>query len=305
MTYEDLLKDINKGKIAPSYLFVGEEEALKRDAVLRIKKKTGANFVIFDETKDIKEVFSPDIFGEKKIVLIKSFSEKDFIMKYINNPSPDIILIISLKKIDEKLTNLSVASFPKPYGERLKHWIRERFRGYERKITDSAINLLLETVGEDIDFLIPEIEKITLFSEKQELSESDILPILSKRLSKDIFDLLDAIGERKKSALSICNSLLSYGTSPGQILFMIEKRMREIFSLKDGIKEPTMRDWQYRKIAIYEKLFSKEEAYPIFSNLADCDLKLKSYSSNSRNIILLSSIYRLIIQKNRQLSCCY
>jgi|GEM_PF-6535292 len=283
MTYEELLRDINKGSIAPVYIFVGEEEALKRDALLRIRDKLKADLVFLGEAKDI----TPNIFGGKMVVVLREFP-----LKYKEDPS--ITLVIYKKKMEgEPAPKVSIVSFPKMTGKRLKYWIRERFREKGRAITESAITLLMETC-DDISFLIPEIDKIALFCEKSPLTENDILPILSKRFGKDIFSLLDAIGERKIKALSICNELLSQGVSPTYILFMIEKRMEEIFSLKDGIKDPKMKDWQYRRLLNYERLFSSNEAYPIFSNIANCSFKLKSYSSSAKPLILLSLIYHII-----------
>ncbi|MEW6007380.1 MAG: DNA polymerase III subunit delta [bacterium] len=298
MSYEDLLKDINREKIATGYLFVGEEDNLKRDAIFRIKDKRKASLIVFDDNKNLKEILSGDIFGENRVVVLKEpfIKEREIIAKYIKNPSPSITIIISLKKVDPSYS-IPVVAFPKLHFNNLKFWIRERFREKGRIIKESAIDLLLETVGEDTSFLIGEIEKITLFCSKKELSDNDILPILSGGKSKNIFDLLDAIGERKINALSICHSLLSYGDSPNYILFMIEKRMREIFSIKDGIKDETMKDWYYKKLSHQARLFLHNEASSIFSSLADCDLNLKSYSSHLREFILLSLVYH-ILSKN-------
>lgn len=281
MTYEDLLRNISKGRIAKGYIFAGKEEALKRDAVLRIRDKIGAS-LIFGE----KEALQEDIFGGKRIVVLNEL--KTGLIKR------DILPIAFVEKAKDFPKDVPIVSFPKLHSGRLKFWIKERFKEKERTITESAMNLLSEGTGEDISLLLSEIEKITLFCDKKWLKEDDISPILCKNPNKDIFDLLDAIGERKMDALSICNNLLFYGASPSYILFMIEKRMREIFSLKDGIKEEKMQDWQYRKTCSYERLFLKDEAYSIFSKLAECDLKLKLYSSNSKTIILLNLIYELV-----------
>ncbi|MEW6103544.1 MAG: DNA polymerase III subunit delta [bacterium] len=301
MSYEDLLKDINKEKIASGYLFVGEEDNLKRDAIFRIKDKRKANLVVLDDEKNLREVLSNDMFGESKVVVLKepSIKQRELIAKYIKNPSLSITIIISLKKVDSSYS-IPVVNFPKLHFNNLKFWIRERFRENGRIIKASAIDLMLETIGEDTSFLMGEIEKITLYCSKKEISDCDIFPILSKGESKNIFFLLDAIGERKMSALSICNDLLSYGDSCNRILFMMEKRLREIFSIKDGIRDEAMKDWQYRKISNQARLFSKEEGCFIFSSLADCDLKLKSYSPGSREFILLSLIYRICSSNQRK-----
>lgn len=286
MTCEELLRNINRGNIASGYIFEGGEDALKMDAVLRIRDKIGARLV-FDE----KDAFQEDIFSEKKIVVLRGLSK----IELIKNTPPSIIPIVFVEKIENIQTQTPIVSFPKLYGERLKFWIKERFKEHGRIITEPAINLLITSTGGDISSLIQEIEKITLFSDKKWLNDDDISPIICKIFNKNIFALLDAIGERKMEALSICSFLISYGASYSHILFMIEKRLSEIFLLKD---KKEINPWQYKKISRYKRLFSDDEMYFLFSKLADCDLKLKSYSSNSRPLILLSLIYNIVKNKN-------
>ncbi|MEW6681107.1 MAG: hypothetical protein AB1297_08870, partial [bacterium] len=138
MSYEDLLKDINREKIATGYLFVGEEEGLKRDAIFRIKDKRKASLIVFDDNKNLKEILSGDIFGENRVVVLKepSIKEREIIAKYIKNPSPSITIIISLKKVDISYS-IPVVAFPKLHFNNLKFWIRERFREKGRMIKES------------------------------------------------------------------------------------------------------------------------------------------------------------------------
>ncbi|HAW50575.1 TPA: DNA polymerase III subunit delta [bacterium] len=298
MDYNSLLSEINKGEISPCYLFVGEEEALKRDVLYKIKNR-GFSLFIYDQKKDIWDILQEGLF-EKRIVFIPDFSlisqkTKDFIIKYLNNPSLSIVLVISCKKIeDQSLTKAVVVRFPKLSKEALKRWIIDRFRENKKTINPSIAHFLIETIGNDIEILSSEIEKICLFCmDKYIIEENDIAPVVSLRFNKDIFELMDLVGNRKKKAVALCNLLLLSGISPTHILYMLIQRMRQIFSIKEGIKE-NIQEWQYKRLSEQAGLFSYNELGYVFSSLQDAEFKLKSYSQRSHPHILFSLIMRLV-----------
>ena len=149
---------------------------LEIDKILKKHDFSRDNLITYDlDETNISDVINDlDTYGffcEKKIIyasnatfLTTNKSEiehnVDSLTRYINNPS-DNVLIISCSKLDgkknicklikEKFECVTISSDPKDY-------IKKKTKDY--KITYDTINYLLYTVGEDIDRLDNEIDKV-------------------------------------------------------------------------------------------------------------------------------------------------
>lgn len=193
----------------------------------------------------INDLDTYGFFNEKKIIyasnatfLTTAKSEiehnVDSLTKYINNPS-DNVLIISCSKLDgkknicklikDKFDCVSISSDSKDY-------IKKKTKGY--KITYDTINYLLYTVGEDIDRLDNELDKLLLYKfDSKEITRNDIDLIVIKKVDDNIFNLIDAIIKKnKKKSLTIYNEMINYGEEVFKILISLSNQIRLIYQVK-------------------------------------------------------------------------
>src|SRR3989304_8019911 len=116
MNYSELIKNIEKGKIEPLYLFYGEEGFLIDEAVKKIvsvivepsNRDFNLEFLRGGETS-CEEIISKaqtlPFMGEKRVVIVKDIDEikasgAERLMEYCSNPSPSTCLIFTANKID-------------------------------------------------------------------------------------------------------------------------------------------------------------------------------------------------------------
>lgn len=251
-------------------------------------------------TYDLDEINISDVindldtygfFNEKKVIYAsnatfltttKSEIEHhiDSLIKYINNPS-DNILIISCSKLDgkknicklikEKFECVTISSEPKDY-------IKKKTNGY--KITYDTINYLLYTIGEDIDRLDNELEKLLLYKfDSKEITRNDIDLIVVKKVDDNIFDLIDAIIKKnKKKSLMIYNEMINYGEEVFKILISLSNQIRLIYQVK------VLRNKQDLEIAEILNLKNPRQVYAIRQ-------KISNYTKEE----LLDYLYKLAL----------
>ncbi|HEA47411.1 MAG TPA: DNA polymerase III subunit delta [bacterium] len=170
MRYQDFIREINAGRIGPVYLFSGEEEYLKEDALRRIKEALiKSAFLQFNyDLLSGKEISGTELLNKlltlpvgegKRLIVIRDAQKlnpfaKERIIEYLESPSRTSCLILWAPKVDlrkkfyatiEKQGE-SVTFYPLRNRE-LSLWVRDHlFRG-KKRISVNALNLLIERVG--------------------------------------------------------------------------------------------------------------------------------------------------------------
>lgn len=219
--------------IYPVYFLYGAENLLIEKEVEALldrvvsKKERGLNLHIFrgDENtaqEILQSVKSLPMFSRYRFVLVKEadqLSEDSIerILNYIRTPSNTTCLVICghtaggwkgyLKEI-EKVGK--VMEFPRLKGKALVSWIRRRIEERGKKITPEAIDYLTDVVGDHLNDLENNIEKVILgVGQKRVISLSDVEEIASEVKLSTIFDLTEAIGERNlEKALKLLDKAL-------------------------------------------------------------------------------------------------
>ncbi len=201
--------------------------------------KSGLNLKYFDFKKDsfgdFRDSFrSFAMFDEKKLMVLKnvffnSKIENDFPSFFKNlSKSKDIILFYE-EKIDErrslfKLLKKSGKSqnFELLKGKSLKNWVKREFKRYSVKINESALNLLLDFVGNNLWQMANEIKKLVNYKNKKKIEKEDVKALVKPKIETDIFKTIDAIAAKnKKEALLLLKKHLEKGDSSSYLLAMI------------------------------------------------------------------------------------
>ena len=89
-----------------------------------------------------------------------------------------------------------VKSFIRPVGLKLERWIRRNVSDGDGSISSRAVHLLAINVGNDLDLLDQEIEKLLLYKNGESIEPEDVTLLCPYVAEASIFDLVDAMGNR-------------------------------------------------------------------------------------------------------------
>ena len=270
---------------------------LKIEEILKENKLTKDNLVIYDmnEVKIDNAIIDLDtysMFNERKVVFCKDAtflgSEKSeiehnikLLEKYLNNPNPDNILIISCSKLDGKK---NIAKLVKDKCNIVQmdldvnKYIKKRGAGY--KIDTDTINYFLLNTGNDLSRITNELDKLLMYKdETKEITKKDVDLIVIKKIDTNIFELIDAIiSKNKKKSLSIYQEMINYGEDIFKIFVSLANQIRLIYQVK------TLRNLSDSEICDILKLKSTRQVMAL-------RYKIDKYTNSE----LLDYLYRLSI----------
>lgn len=250
--FYDLIEELKKGgQTAPVYTIIGAEGLLISEAVNKIVETalTGAvrdfNYNLFyakensiDEALDAAKTLP--LMANKRVVILKDVDQypapvHERLAGYLNNPSPSTSLILTANKIDQRTKfykavekGSRVILFGTLYENQVRQWTRYRAKSYGLEFTEDAINLFFEVSGSELGIIDNELKKLASYIEgKKKIDVSDVEGVVGRSRVYSVFNLIDAIGERKAGqALLILKNMLNDDEHPLGILFMIARQFR-------------------------------------------------------------------------------
>ena len=278
----------------------------KIDKIISSTNFSNASKSSYDiEEKDLsdalKDLDTYSFLNDKKIIIIKNpfynYNEKKFnhLLKYIDNPNPDNLLILVCEKLDSRLTvtkklksskNIEILKLEvNPY-----QYVKNILKDF--KISEDTINLLVEKCKGDITRLDSECNKLMLYKDNsKEITNTDVSNMVIEKL-----------GESNEILFSFVNSLLSkdttnsfkyykdlsrYNIDSNSIIGLVTSQTRLIYQVKTladkGLSNELIKDtlgvksvFQIKKIKNYIYQYSYKELANLISSLALVDLNIKS-----------------------------
>lgn len=194
----------------------------------------------------IIDINTYNLFGNKKIILCKNCTflttnkgeiehNIDYLEKYLNNPNPNNILILSCSKSDGKKNIVKLVKNVCKVIEtniKLEDFIKDKCTGY--KIDNSTIEYLLSNTLDDIANISNELDKLlALKIDDKVITKNDIDLVVIKKIDNNIFELIDAIISKNKSkSLEIYNNMVNYGEDVFKIFVSLSNQIRLIYQVK-------------------------------------------------------------------------
>lgn len=165
------------------------------------------------------------------------------------------VLVVTAPKIDKRSTfyklfssQFEVREFFLPdkayLVERMgREKINAAFRAMGVTIDPEALELFLTRVGADSRQIHMEVEKLALFlGERRRATVEDVQMVVSTTLTSVMWDLLDAVGERKLPlALGILRELLAGKENPIGIVVSLSSRMRDLVIYREALDKGWVR----------------------------------------------------------------
>ncbi len=222
------------------------------------------------------------------------------IVDYLASPAPSTVLALvaeevkrdtALAKAVAKAGELLTYDVPK---RRLSEWVGEQFARLGAKADRDACRALVEVVGDDLDDLSSEIDKLATWAGDETITVAAIEELAVGRAETPIFSLTDAWGRRDVGAvLATAESLLERSHRPrsGELMRIVGSlvahvgRVRRCQQLADDGVRPRdaaatlkMHPFAAEKAFAQAANFSTEELSAAFIRLSELDAAVKGGS---------------------------
>lgn len=327
--YFTLVKRIQEGRIKNSvFLFYGIEHHLISEAVRFLSdhylEPAARDFNLEKiDARDMdpgylsNELNTLPIFSDYRVVILekaekyfssgkqRSQKEEDIIIQYLDNPNNACCLIFlmegkpdSRKKVFKRIQSSGqVVEFAKLKEAQLNIWIKGRVEKSGRRITSEALNYLITSTVNQLSVFEQELEKLFLYApEAEEISLEMVRMTVSRTAGAGIFDLVDAVGEKKTSrAIDLLREMLVAGEPPVYILFMLTRQYRMMLSVKSllaqRIPEKQIRSklslhpYVFQKVLQQTKNFEMEDLRKGLRDLLEADVGLKNSFGDAWGIL--------------------
>lgn len=220
MSAEKILTDWKQKKYAPIYWLEGEEnfyiDQLVHFAEHKIltASEEGFNLTIFyGKDADWAEVINAcrryPVFADKQVVILKEAQQMrdlDKLEAYIENPVPSTLFIIAHKekkldgrsKLSRILKNRAVLlSTKKLYESQLPDWVSNLVQKLGCSISQKAVMLLVQHIGNDLSRINNEVQKLLLNAgDRKSITEEDIERYVGISKEYNVFELQDAMQKK-------------------------------------------------------------------------------------------------------------
>jgi len=288
----------------------------EREKIIHSEGFDSATISLYDMEESILDNALEDLdtysfLSEKKVIIIHKIevlkqddnkSQIDHLLKYLDNPNPNNLLIIDANKLNNtyKLTK----ELKKKCKYQLveyddKSFIKSQLSGYS--IDTKAINLLCDYCLGDFSKITNECAKLREYKyDEKKITNKDIEDLVERKLgdSRDLtFAFTKSLAERnKKDALIKFRELLDYNLEPISLIGLLASQIRIIYQVKifskehysdkeiqDMLEEKTT--YRIKKTRELIHYYTEKELLQLMQQLHDMDFKLKTSDVDGIHLI--------------------
>ena len=249
--YVEIVKDLQSGKYAPVYFLQGDEPFFIDNILSHIEKnaldetqKSFNQYVLYGKDVSFTDILNVarkyPMMGERQVVLIKEAQDiKDWkkedaqtmLCAYLENPLPSTILVFGHKyksldkrtKVAKVLTKNAVfLDSKKIYDDKVPGWVSSYAKASGANISDKAIMILTENIGNNLQRLANELDKLKLnVPDGQQIDDKAVEKYVGISKDYNAFELQKAISLRDEvKAVKIINYFAANPSSNPLILII-------------------------------------------------------------------------------------
>ena len=251
-----LQEDIRNGSFKKVYLLFGDEAYLRTQYKNRLKEALVSsgdtmNQALFQgkninprEIIDLAETLP--FFADRRYIGVEDsgfFENKcEELAAYLPEMPESACLVFTETKVDRRgrlfklVKDLGRAVEFKTLDEKsLKRWILTRLGKEGKRLTEQTLNLFLEKTGSDMENISRELEKLLSYCLNRDIiSSQDVEDICTTQTTSKIFDMINAIAERRqKQALELYYDLLALKESPLRILALLARQFNQLLAVRN------------------------------------------------------------------------
>lgn len=272
MDYRALSSELNKGTVAPCYLFIAYDRYIAKAYVRQIRgmiltgELADMNCRVFDDKKVDARVLAAELgampmMAEKRLVVMDSDSfsavcaSKELsgiLTDFISSDPVHACLICISPKMPDKRTKLYSAFAQhgrivemKRYDERgLSDYVTNRLKAAKLSISKEALEYFLDATdytsyrsGTDLGYVVNELDKLTAWCRGKKLvSLEDVRSICSPAVTRDISRYTDCVlrGDMK-GAMEAVMELRELRTGLSLVMYSLDGALRQNAMMQYGL----------------------------------------------------------------------
>ncbi len=250
-----LNQDIKEHSFKPVYCLYGEEAFLKRSYKNRFKEA-----ILGDDTMNFQSFYGKDLdvgevisladtmpfFSEKRLILVENSGlfkrEAGTLADYLPRMPESTVLLFVEEQVDKrnklykKVKELGyVTELSRQPEAQLKSWILQILGKEGRQISRAAMELFLSSVGDDMELIRNELDKLVSYTEgRNRILPEDVEAVCSVQITGHIFDMIsDIAAGRQQAALEKYYDLLALKEPPMRILFLLARQFNQLLTVKE------------------------------------------------------------------------
>lgn len=224
--YGEIIKDLQNGKYAPVYFLQGEEPFFIDNIIANIEhnaldesQKSFNQYVLYGKEIAFTDILNVarkyPMMGERQVVIIKEAQElrdwkkedaQTMLTSYLENPLATTILVFGYKyktldrrtKIAKTLEKHTVfLNSKRIYDDKVPGWVRSYAQATEANISEKAIMILTENIGNNLQRLANELDKLKLnVPQGQQIDEMAVQKYVGISKDYNTFELQKALSLR-------------------------------------------------------------------------------------------------------------
>lgn len=239
--------------------------------------------------------------SKKRLIIIKDFLAKGStddqkkVAENLNRTPDFCVIIFHENEIPDKRTSLfqklsklgKAMEFPIMTPPEITRWILDHAKKRNITIKSSTATYLSQYAGPDLWTISSELEKLTNFADKKEITTEMIDELSIPSIHASIFRLTDAISEKKsKESLKILNALKESGEELTRTFFMIVRHFRILIQVHEMLEKGENRFTITKKLKQHPfvieqsskqaKNFTSENLIKIYQRLLKIDTGFKT-----------------------------
>ncbi len=252
---QKIANDIKQNTFRHIYLLYGEEDYLRKQYRDRLFRAMGdpddSMNCHYQEGKDISVEKLIDLaetlpfLAQRRVIVVENSgffkSAQDKLADYLKE-IPDTTYFIFVEQQVDKRSRLYkvckdngyVTEFTRQTEETLSRWVVGTVAREQKKITQGALDAFLESVGDDMENIASELEKLLCYTmQKEDITLADVQVVCVRRIENRIFDMIEAaLSKRQKLALDLYYDLIALKEPARRILFLITRQFHLLYQTK-------------------------------------------------------------------------
>jgi len=237
----------------------------------------------------------PDISGPKEQEGIVAPGDQ-VLIKYLENPCKTTCLIFDAgQKVDQRKKILKIISkkghlieFNYLTTAELFRWLTRRCDRIGKTMSPECVELFINRLGKSMYTLENELNKLIFYTgSRNDITGEDILKITSPHAEENIFEMVDAIGEREsRKGLKGLRELLEAGYNFAYISYMVARQFRLILQAHELARQGNrgaqlskslgVQAFAAKKILAQSYNFKPAQVKEILEKLLELDLSVKT-----------------------------
>jgi len=311
MTPQEFEKSISKGAIPPlCYLYGDESFLVERAARMLLDKAIDASLKDFNlnvyfgnESKGVDIVDAAQtlpMFAERRAVHVKRAEQLkaeslEILLPYIQNPAHSTCLLLTGTKIDQRkkffleLKKHGVlVEYKRLYDNKLTGFIQSESLEHGKPIESAAAELLAILIGNNLQDLSSQIEKLLVYAGKRaRISVDDVRTMASSSKAFTAFELAKFLGLRDlPNSIKSLDALFLNGEEAPMMLGALTQHFRKLWRVTELLdakmphadigRQLNIHAFFLGEIVQQARNFKRSELKRIFDEFYRCDVESKT-----------------------------